>query len=202
MAPRDDRTDPFAVLGLSRGATGDEIRRARRRLAAAEHPDAGGDTERMSRINAAATEALAIAERSTPRTPPGSGGADDDSAPHHEADRPRREPPGETDGRRIDHPSFVVEALPAVTFEALSLAAAELGEVADDDPPYRMWVLLEDPPCWCRLDVVPDAGSSTVGLAIAPADALDHNGRAPLPAVEHIRDQWVGALNALDWSAL
>ena len=71
-------------------------------------------------------------------------------------------------GLSRDVPSFTVEALPVETFEGLLVVASWLGEVLDDDPPYRLDVHLHDPvECWCRLDVVPDAGSSTVSLTVA-----------------------------------
>jgi hypothetical protein len=91
-----------------------------------------------------------------------------------------------------DVPSFTVDALPVDTFEALLIAAALLGEAIDDDPPYRLDAYLSEPfDCWCRLDVVPDAGSSTVGLTIGGID-----GR-PVPDVVTVRDAWVDALNSL-----
>ena len=46
-------TDPFAVLGVSPDATLDEVRTARRKLAAEFHPDHGGDPVRMGEINIA-----------------------------------------------------------------------------------------------------------------------------------------------------
>ena len=71
------------------------------------------------------------------------------------------------------------------------------GEVLVDDPPYLLEVHLYEPtPCWCRLDVVPDAGASTVGLTcVAPEGD-------PPPDVDAVRDVWVANLNRLDWSAL
>ena len=79
-------------------------------------------------------------------------------------------------------------------FEALLVAAAVLGEVLDDDPPYRLETRLDAPlACWCQLDVVPDAGASTVSLVIAP---LSEQGR---PDVLAVRDAWIRELNALDW---
>lgn len=42
-----------ATLGVAEGATADEIRAAHRRLAATAHPDRGGSTEAMQRLNAA-----------------------------------------------------------------------------------------------------------------------------------------------------
>jgi hypothetical protein len=94
-----------------------------------------------------------------------------------------------------DVPSFTVEALPAETFEALLVVASWLGEVLDDDPPHRLDLHLGDPmSCWCRLDVVPDAGSSTVSLTIAGV------GGAPTPDIVEVRDAWIAGLNQLDWS--
>ncbi len=91
-------------------------------------------------------------------------------------------------------PSFVVEALPAVTFEALVVVVSWLGEVLDDDPPYRLDTYLGEPfDCWCRLDVVPDAGASTVSLTVAGLDGAD------APDVVAVRDAWVANLNAIDW---
>ena len=98
---------------------------------------------------------------------------------------------------RRDMPSFTVEALPVDTFEALLLAAAALGEVEDDDPPYGLDVLMSAPlGCWCHLSVVPDAGASTVSIAVAPEP------EAALPPIERVRDAWITELNSLDWSTL
>lgn len=97
-------------------------------------------------------------------------------------------------------PSFVVEALPVETFESLLIVAAWLGEVIDDDPPYRLDVRLAPiegfvpADTWCRLDLVPDAGASTVSLTAATP-----LGVGP-PDVEALRDVWVHALNELDWT--
>ena len=65
-------------------------------------------------------------------------------------------------------PSFVIDALPAEAFEALLVVTSWIGEVLVDEPPYLLEVHLHDPaPCWCRLELVPDAGSSTVSLTVA-----------------------------------
>ena len=45
--------------------------------------------------------------------------------------------------------------------------------------------------CWCRLDLVPDAGASTVGLTLGSID-----GR-PVPDLDAVRDAWVAELNTL-----
>src|SRR3954465_11157146 len=60
-------SDPFAVLGVGRDATIEEVRVARRRLAAQFHPDHGGDAARMGEINAAFEAVVAeLANRSAP----------------------------------------------------------------------------------------------------------------------------------------
>ena len=89
--------------------------------------------------------------------------------------------------------SFVIEALPVEAFEALLVVTSWIGEVIVDEPPYQLDVVLTDPlHCWCRLDLVPDAGASTVGITIA---------RLPdepaLPDIDDVRDLWVASLNRL-----
>ena len=44
--------------------------------------------------------------------------------------------------------------------------------------------------CWCRLDLVPDAGGSTVSLTVAGVEG-------PTPDVDDVRDVWVTNLNRL-----
>ena len=67
-----------------------------------------------------------------------------------------------------------------------------IGEVLVDEPPYVLDVHLSDPSeCWCRLELVPDAGSSTVSITVAAVD------RGPCPDVEVVRDLWVSHLNQL-----
>ncbi len=97
-------------------------------------------------------------------------------------------------GGRLAHDvaSFTIEALPVEAFEALLIVATWLGEPLDDDPPYRLDVLLGEPfGCWCRLDLVPDAGASTVALTLGSID-----GR-PVPDLDTVRDAWVAELNSL-----
>lgn len=138
----------------------------------------------MQEVNVAAAEALRII--ASPET------TDEVKAPSE-----RTSPRPEWAGTMRDVPSFTIEALPVEAFEALLVATAELGEVDDDDPPYVLQTLLADPlACWCQLDVVPDAGASTVSVTIAPID-----GR-PLPRLVDVRNAWIIALNGLDWSAL
>ncbi len=176
---------PFELLGLGPDASIEEIRQARRSLAKQLHPDLGGDAGQMQVLNAAAERALEIAgaQAETSPAPPAAS-----SAPDHD-DR------GDDHSLVGDVPSFVVEALPVDTFEALLVVTSWIGEVVDDDPPYRLEVRLDDPlSCWCRLDVVPDAGSSTVSLYVLAADES-----SPAPDVELVRDVWIDQLNRYDW---
>jgi hypothetical protein len=172
------------VLGLPGDAGERDVVEARRRLAKRVHPDAGGSVEDMQRLNDAVNAALdAIATRRSgwerPRRPP-----------------PRR-PTTAAGPVRRDHPSFTIEALPVEAFEALLIVASWLGELVDDDPPYGLEVMLSDPlGGWCRLDLVPDAGASTVSVAVAA------NPSGPAPTVEAVRDAFVAGLNQLDWSEL
>lgn len=182
------------MLGLSSGATVDDVRQARNRLAKEYHPDVGGSADRMQAVNEAAAAALQLIEggrRPAPATPPAGRRAHS----RQTTAAPRR-------GRvERDHPSFTIEALPAEAFEALMLAGQVLGGIADDEPPYRLDLVLDDPrQVWCRAELVPDGGGSTVSLTVAtppgevgPAPPVD-------AAVYEVRDRLLEELNALDWT--
>lgn len=171
------------MLGVSPAVGEDELRAARRRLAKDLHPDrAGGDADRMREINVAFEAALAVVTAAPIATT-----VDPDPDPEPDP-APRRS----GSHHAHDVASFTIEALPAESFEALLIAATWLGEVIDDDPPYRLDVDLAEPfDCWCRLELVPDAGASTVSLALASREAR------PVPDLDRVRDTWVTALNAL-----
>ena len=178
--------DPFGVLGLSQDASAEDVRAARRRLAKTLHPDAGGKRHEMQRVNVAAGDALRhIADQR------GRPAQEWDVVP----DVAPSAPAPDLDGVRFDAPSFTVEALPAETFQALLVASTALGRVVDEDPPYRLDVGLGPPLAgWCRLEVVPDAGASTVSLAMS----------VPVRSgitVEQLRDRWIESLNGLDWES-
>ncbi len=191
--------DPFAVLGLTRAASLEDVRSARRRLAFDRHPDRGGDAEAMRELNRAFDAAVAhlTGRRPLPDADPRprTGPTTRQSAePPTGPGRRTREGWDPRGPLRVQHdmPSFVIEALPAEAFEALLVVAAWIGEVLVDDPPYLLEVHLNEPaPCWCRLDLVPDAGSSTVSLTVAPVEVEG------APSIESVRDVWVANLNRL-----
>jgi hypothetical protein len=190
---RPSATDPFTVLGLPATAGADELRLARRRLALAEHPDRGGSADRMQAINVAYEEAMELVVARALR----GSIAPDVAAPAPAPDPPSApEPPWEPrPGSRPrverDDPSFVIEALPPEAFEALLIVASWIGEVLVDEPPYLLDVHLYEPgECWCRLELLPEAGGSTVMLTVAGLEGV-------APRVEDVRDVWVANLNAL-----
>lgn len=177
--------DPGAarrLLGLPDDADADAVRAAWRRLAKRTHPDVeGGSNEAMQRLNDAAAAVLEDLRAGSSRP-----------AEHtHRAPAASRRP---ASSRRYEHDvaSFVVEALPAEAFEALLIVTSWLGELVNDEPPYQLDALLLDPlRCWCRLDLLPDAGASTISLTIAslPEESL--------PDIDDVRDLWVNSLNEL-----
>lgn len=183
--------DPYAVLGVAPDATEHELRLARRRLAKDLHPDRAGGrvdaTLAMQRLNEAFERALAAVGRPPVPVPPAAPASGAPAPDVVVAPVPRP-------GGRLAHDvaSFTIEALPVESFEALLIVASWLGEPLDDDPPYRLDVLLGEPfGCWCRLDLVPDAGASTVALTLGSID-----GR-PVPDIDVVRDAWVAELNTL-----
>ena len=54
------RDEALAVLGLSAGATDEEVRAAHRRLILRVHPDAGGSADLAARINRAKDVLLGV----------------------------------------------------------------------------------------------------------------------------------------------
>lgn len=141
----------------------------------------------MQELNAAQQAALAALSAPTPAPDTPRRQASTNAAP--------RRPPGGAAGVRRDHPSFTIEALPAVAFEALLVAGGMIGRVIGDDPPYLLQANLGDPTaCWSQLELMPDAGATTVALAVAntePGPAID---------IDLVRDRWIEALNQLDWT--
>ena len=74
-------------------------------------------------------------------------------------------------------------------WKAIGRAALALGMVVWTQ---SMALCQERPsPCWCWLDLVPDAGATTVSLTVA---ALEGD---PAPDIDSVRDEWVANLNRL-----
>jgi hypothetical protein len=174
--------DPFGALGLTGDATLDEVRSARRRLALRAHPDQGGSQQQMVELNQAFDAAVkAVRSRTTPpdRVVP--------SAPPQSSTSRGRRPMRPTGRVEHDAPSFTMNVLPAEAFEALLVVTTWLGETLVDE------VHLDDPgPCWCRLELLPEAGSTSVSLTV-----VTDRGHEPIGA-ESVRDAYVAALNQLD----
>lgn len=170
------------MLGVPPGSDEATIRSAFREHARRLHPDVGGDDRSMAELVEAYRAAVAEARRPRKDSPTGI-----------EAPRSRRH---SRDRRRFerDVASFTVDALPVVAFEALHIVAASLGDISDEEPPYMVEFLMRDAESlWCRCDLVPDAGSTTVAVTVSPA------GEEPLVRVDGMRDLLVAELNALDW---
>ncbi len=184
-------TDPYKVLGVASSATLAELSTARRRLAQSLHPDHGGDADAMQGLNAAYEEAarrLAGPDAAMPASTPTPTAAAEQSPPATVRRSGRRS----VRGVQHDAPSFTIDVLPVEAYEALLVVTSWMGEVLVDEPPYLLEVFLHDPsPCWCRLDLVPDAGATTVSLMVA---ALEGD---PAPDIDSVRDQWVANLNRL-----
>jgi len=175
--------DPYAVLGVPADADLAALTAARRRLALTLHPDVGGDAAAMQALNHAYDEA--VRRLSEPGPVPQEEPARSEAAAPPKRGRTMR-------GVQVDSPSFTIDVLPVEAFEALLVVTSWMGEVLVDDPPYLLEVFLHDPaPCWCRLDLVPDAGATTVSLTVAGVDG------APTPDPELVRDEWVANLNRL-----
>ena len=149
-------SDAFAVLGVSRGATLEEVRAARRRLALELHPDrATGNPDaerRMQEVNAAFDQAV--------RELRGEGTAAVEPAP--EAPPIRRVARISTDVA-----SFVVDCMRPEAFERLFIVSHWVGEPLYADPPGLLEIHLQEPwPCFCRLELLPEAGATMVSLTV------------------------------------
>jgi len=183
--------DPYDILGIDRHASIDDARAARRRLAFDRHPDRGGSLDDMRELNEAFDAVVGDLTGRRPLAPVPTPKTDSVDTVVPSPPPAASSPPRRWAGRvQYDTPSFVIGALPAEAFEALLIVASWIGEVLVDDPPYLLDVHLFEPaPCWCRLELLPDAGASTVSLTVAAIDD------SPAPLVDDVRDVWVHHLN-------
>ena len=170
--------DPFAVLLIDKTASTQEIRRAWRERARTVHPDAGGSDVAMQELN----EALRCALESVSQVPVH---ATVSSVVDVRLQR--------------DVSSFTVDVLPAECFEALLVIAGISGAISLEEPPFHLEFSLHDSDVygalhgWCRCDLVPEAGATTVSLSVGTEDSA--NGIS----VEEVRDYLVANLNAIEW---
>lgn len=168
----DLRSD-YELLGVEPSVEDAEVISARRRAALRFHPDRGGSDRAMARLNEAFSNIMN--ERRAI-------GGESESRLH--------------DGASLDHdaPSFTISVLPVEAFEYLLVAAQDVGDVVDSDPPYMLEVLMRSNGMkdqWCRLELVPDAGSSTISL-------ICEVGLGGVRDAESCRDLWVDAVNNVD----
>ena len=166
------------MLSVERGASADEIRRAWRERARTAHPDVGGSEAAMQELNEALLLALAYADVVpivTVATSP------------------------VLVRRERDVSSFTVDVLPAECFEALIIVAGISGAISHEEPPYQLEFSLHDSDVtgalngWCRCDLVPEAGATTVSLLVGTETSAEGI------SVEEVRDYLVANLNAIEW---
>lgn len=182
--------DPFEILGISPSATRSEIRKAWRDIAKTCHPDVGGTTEDMARVNEALRDALALLKQNdfTQSSEPKPKTSQDSSRPQE--DRTRRV--------RQDISSFTFNVLPVESFELLEIVANSSGSILDSDCPYLIEFTLEDIGLnatsaeWCRCELVPEAGGTMVHLTIGGPIS------SRVPDVESVRDELIRCVNELD----
>jgi hypothetical protein len=177
--------DPFAVLGLSPDASRQQVRAARLALVKRLHPDVRSHEDpqvraraerRLAEVNAA-YDAVVARWLSAEGEAMGEAGAAEVAVD-----------PAEATARAPV--SFAVGAFRPMAFEAIMVAAADLGDVTDADEPFSLELFVEGPPRgFCRLELFPEAGGSVV-----TADS-DHVDPASVCAV------LVGALHRLGVAA-
>ena len=136
------QSDDWEVLGVARGASAAEVRAHWLELVKQLHPD----TPRRPRGG----------------RPPGRGQRRLRPAPPGRARRRApRPPPG--------HATFAVDDFRPVVFEAVLLAAVDVGDVTHADEPFSldMWVGGGS----CHVELVPEAGGSVVSVDCVNVDA-------------------------------
>lgn len=160
-----DRRRALDILGLTSVFVHDDVREARRLAARRLHPDVGGSVDDMTLVNQAADFLL--------------GEMRSDASVSNEDQVPGfRRSSFDGDGLAVDRPSFVVDVLPVDAFEWIAASTRIIGQIVDEDPPYSLEFLVDArPDRWCRLEIVPDAGSSTVSII---ADGHDPSEMVPL----------------------
>ena len=104
----------------------------------------------------------------------------------------RRSPPPAEPPDRAGLPSFSIDLLPGPGVRGAAVVVGWLGEVLIDDPPYLLDAYLNEPAeCWCRMELLPEAGASTVSLTVVGLEGED------APPVEDVRDVLIASLGQL-----
>ena len=81
---------------------------------------------------------------------------------------------GERSAERGAEAVFTLDVLPVEAFHVLEPAVAERGEVLAADEPYRLEAYLAEPtPCFCTLELVPEAGGTIVTVVVEPAEGVE-----------------------------
>ena len=176
--------DAFAVLGVSRGATLDEVRAARRKLALELHPDrAAGNPDaerRMREVNVAFDHVVKVIrrERVALAAPP----------------EPEQPPVRRVARISTDVASFVIDCLRPEAFERLFIVSHWIGEPLYADPPGLLEVHLQEPsPCFCRLELMPEAGAAMVSVTVGTIEPW----WIAAPDTDAVRDLYVLMVNQL-----
>jgi len=191
--------DPWVVLGLDpAGATVDDVRDARRRLAKVIHPDVvlggGGGTSavaeasaRLAAVNQAVELALAdLATRDVSRAPSAGG-----SMP----------PPSAGDaavwagGEDAVDATFSIPHLPVDAFELLLLAFSSIGDPKVIDEPYLLEGQIDDPFMGvARVELAPEAGGSLVSVTTWSSPRV----ATPAPTPAQVAGRLLWEVRALD----
>jgi hypothetical protein len=184
--------DPFVTLGISADSSVDVIKDAWREKARVCHPDVGGTHEAMQQLNEALRLAL-LEVTSTAKSGMSSSGKRTSSGDKISSDVKT------VDTHRLsrDVSSFTIDCLPVEAFEALLIASSWHGDVAIDESPYVLEMVVRDPfACWVRFDIVPEAGASMVSITVS---AISGQRRV---SAEEVRDLFVESVNQINWEEL
>ncbi|CAB4669559.1 unannotated protein [freshwater metagenome] len=182
--------DPYEILGITRNTSPHEIRSAWRELAKKCHPDVGGKTSDMVRLNEALRMALTLSVNDETQLPQDVAENFTAQTRQTHEDRSRRV--------RQDISSFTFNVLPVESFELLEIVANEAGIVIESDCPYLIEFSLESfgshttASEWCRCELVPEAGGTMVHLTVG--------GPSPsrVPDVEFVRDELIRCINEIE----
>jgi hypothetical protein len=176
-------TDSFDLLGIPFNSTAEVIRNAWRAKAMSLHPDVGGSHQEMIRLNAALKDALAHAIK-----------------PHSTVDAEIDASLAPKISRSFvsrDVSCFTIDALPVDSWPLLYTGALHCGPIIDEEEPYVLEFMLSDTSVeslrslMCRCEIVPEAGGSTVHVAL-----FSHT--ANVGDVETLRDLLVDAINEMN----